>query len=143
MRAFASPFCKAAAILHVALGLVAALTLCGAAHADTRLIVKLRDGGAKSGLTMKARIAKAGATSGLALSHLRAMAIGANVVSAATDDADAAVRALRANPDVEFVDVDRRRHAEQAVANDEFLASQKYLTNDPASSGRTTSAWSS
>jgi serine protease len=119
--------------LHRALGLSAALALCGVAHADTRLIVKLRADTAKSGLTTKARIAKAGAESGLALSHVRSMAVGFDVVSASSDDADAVVHALRANPAVEFVDVDRRRHIEQAVVNDEFLSGQKYLTNDTAS----------
>jgi serine protease len=119
--------------LHRALGFVAALALCGAAHADTRLIVKLRGDTAKSTLTTKARIAKAGVRSGIALSHLRAMAIGADIVTAASDDASDVLRRLRANPAVEFVDVDRRRHAEQAVTNDEFLSGQKYLTNDPAS----------
>jgi serine protease len=119
--------------LHLALGLGVALMLCGVAHADTRLIVRLRADTAKSGMTTKARIAKAGAASGLALSHVRPMAVGFDVVSAASDEAGDVVRKLRANPDVEFVDVDRLRHAEQAVVNDEFLSGQKYLTNDPAS----------
>ena len=66
--------------LHYVLGVAVALTLCGVAHADTRLIVRLRADTAKSGMTTKARIAKAGADSGLALSHVRPMAVGFDVV---------------------------------------------------------------
>ncbi|HET8585894.1 MAG TPA: S8 family serine peptidase, partial [Casimicrobiaceae bacterium] len=108
------------------------MVLAGAAHADTRLILKLRADTAKSALTAKARIAKAALASHVSLSHVRSMALGADVVDAA-GDADAALARLRANPDVEFVDVDRRRFPAQAIVNDEFLSGQKYLTNDPAS----------
>ena len=111
---------------------VLALALAGAAHADTRLVLKLRTDTAKSALTAKARIAKASLASGVPLSHVRSMALGADVVIAATD-ADVALSRLRANRDVEFVDVDRRRFPAQAIVNDEFLSGQKYLTNDPAS----------
>ena len=76
--------------------------------------------------------AKASLASGVPLSHVRSMALGADVVIAATD-ADVALSRLRANRDVEFVDVDRRRFPAQAIVNDEFLSGQKYLTNDPAS----------
>ena len=111
---------------------LAALVLAFAAQADTRLILKLRADAAKSALTPTARIAKAALASGVALSHVRSMAIGADVVLAREDAATALAR-LRANPEVEFVDVDRRRHPAQAIVNDEFLSGQKYLTNDPAS----------
>ncbi|HEY3585361.1 MAG TPA: S8 family peptidase [Casimicrobiaceae bacterium] len=117
---------------HRSFAVVLALALTGAAHADTRLILKLRADTAKSALTAKARIAKAALASHVPLSHVRSMALGADVVSAA-GDTDAALARLRANPDVEFVDVDRRRFPAQAIVNDEFLSGQKYLTNDPAS----------
>ncbi|HEY3460791.1 MAG TPA: S8 family peptidase [Casimicrobiaceae bacterium] len=117
---------------HRSFAVVLALALTGAAHADTRLILKLRADTAKSALTAKARIAKAALASHVSLSHVRSMALGADVVSAA-GDTDAALARLRANPDVEFVDVDRRRFPAQAIVNDEFLSGQKYLTNDPAS----------
>jgi serine protease len=118
--------------MRVRRAFVIALALAGAAQADTRLILKLRDDTAKSALTAKARIAKAALASQVPLSHVRSMAIGADVVVAA-GDTDSALRRLRANPDVEFVDVDRRRYPAQALVNDEFVNGQKYLTNDPAS----------
>jgi serine protease len=119
-----------------AFAVAGALAIATAAHADApaRLIVKLRETSAKSALTPKARIAKLASDSGIGLTHVRAMALGADVVVATELDEAAAVDALRANPDVEFVDVDRRRQIEQiAPVNDPFLAGQRYLTNDDAS----------
>jgi serine protease len=108
-----------------------AITTTAYADAPARLIVKLKAGSEKSGLSPKARIAKLGSESGVALAHLRSMALGADVVIAQADAAQA-VDALKADPDVEFVDVDRRRHVEAAV-NDPFVDGQRYLTNEQAS----------
>lgn len=123
------PFCAFA--LAVALGMS---TL---AHAgEARLIVKLKDGATKSPLTPNARIEKLGAATGTALKHLREMSLGADVITVkAATEADAARIAARlaANPEVEFADVDRLRHALQsAPVNDLFLLQQRYLRNDPA-----------
>jgi serine protease len=118
---------------------IALTVAAGAAHA-TRLIVKLRDDTAKSGLTATARIDKAGARSGLALTHLRAMALGADVVRAQGDDADAIVARLRADPDVEYVDVDRRRHVASVPVDDTYVGTQRYLNDEAASIGAF-SAW--
>src|SRR6188508_2730169 len=82
---------------------------------ETRLIIKLQPDGAKSALTRKARIEKA-AGSGSGLRHLRTMAMEADVVAVA-GDASAAGRAvanLAGNPDVAFVQVDRRRRPASA-----------------------------
>jgi serine protease len=126
---------------HRSLAVAVALTLAAGVHAEeTRLVIKLRDDTAKSAMTPKARVAKAGVDSGITLVHVRSMALGADVVEASGDAASALAR-LRANPDVEFVDVDRRRHAEQsAPVNDEFVSGQTYLTDAAASIGAF-SAW--
>ena len=117
-----------------ATGVAIALAVAVPAHADTRLIVKLKDGGAKSALTPKARIAKLASDSGIALAHVRSMALGADVVRASGNDAAGAIDALKADSDVQFVDVDRRRHIEQDVpVNDPFLQGQRYLTNEDTS----------
>jgi serine protease len=116
-----------------AIGVAVALAIATVAHADdARLIVKLKDGSEKSALTPKARIAKLASDSGVALTHVRAMALGADVVSAAGASVAEAIATLKAEPEVEFVDVDERRHIEQATPNDPFLPGQRYLTDDAA-----------
>jgi serine protease len=70
----------------------------------------------------------------MALRHVRAMALDADVVAldrASDADAARALTRLRAQPDVEFADIDRRRRVAQAIPiNDPFAAEQRYLTND-------------
>jgi hypothetical protein len=124
--------CTLVRVLVVALAALGASATGMAAPAagGTRLIVKLKYDAAKSALAHGARVAKVAAASGLTLEHVRSMALDADVVIAHDDDARRAVETLRANPDVEWVDIDRRRHAEQAApVNDQFVSAQRYLTN--------------
>ena len=105
---------------------------------ETRLIIKLQPDGAKSALTRKARIEKA-AGSGSGVRHLRTMAMDADVVAVA-GDASAAGRAvanLAGNPDVAFVQVDRRR---RPAINDQYAGAEQYLSNAPGGIAAT-SAW--
>ena len=118
-----------------ALALVAGLALAPSAMAqvDARLIVKFRDGATKSALTPQARTAKLALAIGAPITHLREMALGADVVVAnvpARGDAERLAERIAANPAVEFALVDRKRQPAQAI-NDEFASTQHYLTNDP------------
>ena len=110
-----------------------ALAVATAAHADApaRLIVKLKAGSAKSALAPKARIAVLASASGVALAHVREMALGADVVMAQGPAADAAAR-LAAQPDVDYAVVDHRVHPLQFApppVNDLFAPQQRYLSN--------------
>ena len=124
-----------------AIGVTAVMALLFAAPVtaeETRLIIKLQPNGAKSALTRKARIEKA-AGSGSGVRHLRTMAMEADVV-AVTGDASAAERAvanLAGNPDVAFVQVDRRR---RPAINDQYAGAEQYLSNAPGGIAAT-SAW--
>jgi serine protease len=103
------------------------------AQVDARLIVKFRDGATKAALTPQARTAKLALAIGAPMTHLREMALGADVVSASVPtrgDAERLAERLAANPAVEFALVDRRRQPAQALPiNDEFAPGQTYLTN--------------
>ena len=105
---------------------------------ETRLIIKLQPNGAKSALTRKARIEKA-AGSGSGVRHLRTMAMEADVVAVAGDAsaAERAVANLAGNPDVAFVQVDRRR---RPAINDQYAGAEQYLSNAPGGIAAT-SAW--
>ena len=126
-----------ATALAVALLLTASLAH---AQASTRLIVRMKTDTSKTALTPKARIEKLGESAGAPLRHLRAMALGADVISVTGDRATAArvAAALATNPNVEFVQVDHRRHA--AVINDQYSIAQQYLSNS-AGGISATSAW--
>ena len=110
------------------------------AQTSTRLIVRLKSDTSKTALTPKARLEKLGQSTGAPLRHLRAMALGADVVAVAggREDAERAAAALAANPDVEFAQVDRRRHV--AVINDQYAIAQQYLSSS-AGGISATSAW--
>ena len=110
------------------------------AQPSTRLIVRLKSDTSKTALTPKARLEKLGQSTGAPLRHLRAMALGADVVAVAggREDAERAAAALAANPDVEFAQVDRRRHV--AVINDQYAIAQQYLSSS-AGGISATSAW--
>ena len=120
--------------------LLAVCLLAGVAPAradGVRLIVKLKEEATRSALTPKARIEKLGLASGMRLRHLREMSQGADVlVVDGVDPAEAERIASRlaADPDVEYAEVDRRRHSLQAVppVDDVFASLQAYLGNDPA-----------
>jgi serine protease len=121
------------AIRALALLLAIALAPSALAQVNERLIVKFRDGATKSALTPQARTAKLALAVGAPMTHLREMALGADVVVANVStrgDAERLAERLSANPAVEFALVDRRRHPAQAI-NDEFASDQLYLTNDP------------
>jgi serine protease len=122
--------------LFCAVVIAMALAFSTIAHSEpARLIVKLTADATKAASTPKARIDKLGAATGTALTHVREMALGADVVAVegATQANAAAIAArLAADPDVEFADVDRRRHALQvAPVNDLYAPQQRYLRNDP------------
>jgi len=110
-----------------------ALATCADAAGPTRLIVKLKDAAAKAASTPQARIEKLSKASGLRLAHVRAMALGADVVIAPDAEIGPALAALAADRDVQFVAVDARVHAMQAAVpvNDIFAPEQHYLANTP------------
>ena len=119
---------------HRVRGIAAAalLAIATAVHADApaRLIVKLKDASAKSALTPKARIAKLAIDTGVALAHVRSMALGADVVTVEGSAAAEEIAArLSADPDVQYAVVDHRVHAMQAAVNDQYAPEQRYLAN--------------
>jgi len=107
-------------------------------HADApaQLIVKLKHASAKSALTPKARIAKLASDTGVSLTHVRSMALGADVVTVEESAAAEELAArLAADPDVDYAVVDHRVHAMQAAqvpVNDTYAQQQHYLANTPA-----------
>ena len=113
----------------------AALAVAATAHAaqPARLIVKLKDTSAKSALTPKVRIAKLASDSGVALTHVRPMALGADVVTTqGAAPAEQVAARLAAQPDVDYAVVDRPVHALQFApppVNDLFAPQQRYLSN--------------
>jgi serine protease len=106
-----------------------------AAAANERLIVKLKPDAAKSALLPKAHIQKIARDAGNSVSYVRAMALDAHVVAidgnAGPSEALALAARLAADPAVEFAQRDERRKALQT--NDQYVVTQHYLTNDPAS----------
>jgi serine protease len=103
------------------------LALPVAAQEPTRLIVRFKDDVAKAS-TGKSRIAKLADTGGARLTHLRAMALGADVVRVMGDrgQIERAMAALAANPDVDYIQIDHRRRP-QAI-NDQYSIAQQYLS---------------
>ncbi|MDV3469359.1 S8 family peptidase [Stenotrophomonas sp. C3(2023)] len=113
----------------------------GPLHAPTvqqpsqRLIVKFRAGTAAAATPRQAQLALAAALQGKAVGTLRAGALtltplrrtatGADVVKASgrlrSSDMDAVLRVLRADPNVEYAQVDRRMYALQRMPNDPQL----------------------
>jgi subtilisin family serine protease len=122
-----------AALVAAALCAVAAPSV---SAESVRLIIKLAPERAKSALARPEQFERLGREAAVPLRHVRPMAIDADVVAVdVVSEADAArvVERLRARPGVEFVDVDRRRHASQSLPiNDETAAAQHYLSNDAA-----------
>jgi serine protease len=111
---------------------VAAATGAAAQSATPRLIVKFRDAAQKSTPLAAARVSKLAAESGLALRHLRPMALGADVLvlpsAVAEPEASRIAAIVAANPDVEFAVPDRVVKAD-FVPNDTFINAQPYLNN--------------
>ena len=109
----------------------------------SRLIVKFRADPQKAALAQSARVARLAADAGVALVHVRAMALGMDVVRLdgprPIAEAQALAARLSASADVEFAEVDLPVHALR-VPNDEFLNAQTYLPDGPASIGAF-SAW--
>jgi len=125
----------AAVVLAVCLAMSPAL-----AQSTSRLIVRLKEDGTKAALTKQARFEKLGAVSGSVLTHVRSMAVGADVVSVAGDTTELhrALQLLSSNAEVEFVQVDRRR--QPLAINDQYSISQQYLSN-AAGAISATAAW--
>ncbi len=100
-----------------------------------QLIVKFRDTTAKRALPADARVAILSSDSKIALVHVRAMALDAQVVAldhpVALSEANAIARQLAANPEVEYAEPDRRVKV-QLVPNDELVGAQTYLNNERA-----------
>ena len=122
----------ATAILSIA-GIVAFAVPASAAD-GARLIVKFKESATKSAVAPKARVEELARITGAPLRHLREMSRGANVVvvdGAGAADAGRIAARLAADPDVEFAEVDHRRHALQSAlpVNDLFAPQQRYLGN--------------
>ena len=119
------------------IALVAMLAVATPADAQqARLIVKFRDGAAKSASTVAARIEKLAAATGLRTRELRSMALGAQVVTVDGVYGDAQAERIAGevarNPDVEFAQVDHLRHPlANYPVNDEFIGAQTYLVDSP------------
>src|SRR6185312_16889506 len=77
--------------------------------------------------------AKVAIDTGISLTHVRSMALGADVVAVENSAAAEQVAArLAADPDVDYAVVDHRVHAMQAArtpVNDTFAQEQHYLAN--------------
>lgn len=119
-------------------GLAALLTVAGAfsAEADAqavagqRLIVKFKPARAQTAtLSATGRVALLGANRGVALAHLRTMALGAEVVVADHAVSAAEISALAGDPDVEYVERDDFLKP-RLVPDDEFILAEPYLGND-------------
>ncbi|MCC7215404.1 MAG: S8 family serine peptidase [Burkholderiales bacterium] len=94
-----------------------------------RLVVKFRPAG-DSGAPTADRVARLAADTGIALTHVRTMAVGAQVLTSSAvrseEDADAIAALLARHPDVAYAERSRRVRAER-VPNDPLYASQFYL----------------
>ncbi len=116
-----------------------ALAAAGEAAAEptvSRLIVKLRDAGAREPQGLAAarldRFAADAARAGVTLTHARSMALGAHVMALdhrlSRAGAEALAARLAQNPDVEYVQPDYRRRAFR-TPNDSQFGSQWYFAN--------------
>ena len=129
-------------------GRVAALLLgCALAHValaeqTAGLIVKLKPTQEKSSSAIL-RLARVAEDSGVAVTHVRTLATGADLAALPHPvdiaQAEALARKLAANPAVEFAEPDRRVQPARTT-NDPYFASQGYLSNGLASIGAY-SAW--
>jgi len=112
---------------------VALTTSVFAVSTPARLMIRLTQDATKSGLTPKARIAKLASRSAVALTYVRPMALGADVVTVEGSAAAEAVAArLAADPHVDYAVVDHRVHAMQVAqgpVNDTYAREQHYLAN--------------
>ncbi len=112
--------------------LIAASASSGTASAQTRLIVKFKDTGAKALVAPTARLARVADDLRMPLRFERPMALGMSVVSAdAAQDAESLAAELATHPDVEWAQPDRRKYP-QLVPNDEFINGQTYLSPNRA-----------
>ncbi len=102
--------------------------------ATRRIIVKFKEPrvetAALSASSRISRVTRLGSKRGLALTHLRTMALGAEVVALDHDVSADELSSLAADPDVEYVELDHRLKA-QLVPDDPFIMAQPYLGNDP------------
>jgi serine protease len=124
-------------VVAAAVLVLAATGVRGAPPADavTRLVVKFKDGEpAKAMLRPALRVRALAADAGVALTHLRTMALGGEVVGLPTPlsaaDAEALAAALAGHADVMYAFPDGWRQP-MVRANDEFIGGQGYLENEP------------
>jgi serine protease len=126
----------ATALAVIVLPTLAASAQTAGSDATSRLIVKLRDGGslqAQSAVATRVeRFATDAAMGGVAITPVRAMAMGAQVMALdrpyARAEAEAIAARLARHPDVEFVQPDFRRHAYRTTS-DSLLWAQSYLSS--------------
>lgn len=127
-----SPSHRWHAMLVAVIGLAASVSA-SAIAAETRFIVKFKDGTAKASEAPNARLARIADDMQVGLRFERTMALGMSVVSADSPaNADALAAQLATHPDVAWVQPDRRKQP-QRVPNDEFINGQTYLS--PARAG--------
>ncbi len=105
------------------------------AGAVTRLVIKFRDEGRGKALVRPAlRVRALAVDAGVAMAHLRSMALGGEVVTLPVPlspaDAEALAAAIAGHADVELAFPDGWRRP-QLRANDEFIGGQGYLENEP------------
>jgi serine protease len=124
-------------VVAAAVLVLAATGVRGAPPADavTRLVVKFKDGEpAKAMLRPALRVRALAADAGVALTHLRTMALGGEVVALpaplSAADAEALAAALAGHADVKYAFPDGWRQP-LVRANDEFIGGQGYLENEP------------
>jgi serine protease len=108
-----------------------------------RFIVKFKDSTTKAAVSDTQRVARLATNSGVALQHLRPMALGANVVvldhEVSIDEAEAIAARLASDPDIEFAEPDRLRKP-LLHPNDTLIGAQTYLADSAAAIGAF-SAW--
>src|SRR3982751_125572 len=111
----------------------ASLACAPGAHAVesvSAIIVKLKPSAEKARAGPAARLARVAEDNGVALQHVRTLALGAELgaLPHAVDVQQASAIAARitADPDVEYAEPDRRVGTAR-VANDEFVSAQGYI----------------
>jgi len=99
-----------------------------------RFIVKFKESAQKSHIAVPMRLNQLAVGTTARLKHIRPMAVGAHVVGVEGAQTPQAIEALAGDlardPDVEYAEPERIRKR-AFIPNDEFLAAQTYLFNEP------------
>src|SRR4051812_31871081 len=113
----------------------ASLTCAPGAHAAesvSAIIVKLKPSAEKARVGPAARLARVAEDNGVALQHVRTLAVGAELGAlphaVGVEHASAIAARIAADPAVEYAEADRRVETAR-VANDEFISAQGYINN--------------